>query len=157
MLPNTKIYRIYCPYKDDKDAIRPGYLLDEIKDDVEGIILNSLIFDIDVSINTCLLNGEIFMRDYGHNAKRVFDELNVYFFMKIEEISYDVIMENSYLKDNGLLYEDGDPYNGHILHVFNEFRKELTSVDNVLDKISEKGIDYIDDIDKEILKTKNPS
>jgi hypothetical protein len=77
--------------------------------------------------------------------------------MEIEEVSYDVIMENSYLKDNGLLYEDGDPYNEHTLHVFNEFRKEFTSVDDILDKISEKGIDYIDDIDKEILKTKNPS
>ena len=157
MLPNTKIYRIYSHYEDAKDLIRPGYTEEEVKSEVEDIVLNTLVFDNDVYINTCLIKDQIFIRDYGHNAKKVFDELNVYMFMEIEEVSYDVIIENSYLKDNGLLYEDGDPYNEHILHVFNEFRKELTSIDDVLDKISEKGIDYIDDIDKEILKTKNPS
>ena len=41
--------------------------------------------------------------------------------------------------------------------MFEEFRKDYSSTDDVLDKIIENGIDYIDDIDKEILKTKNPS
>ena len=42
--------------------------------------------------------------------------------------------------------------------LFEKFRKDLTSTDDVLDKIIDKGIDYLDDIDKNILdKNKKPS
>lgn len=40
-------------------------------------------------------------------------------------------------------------------HIFEDFRYDNTSIDDVLDKINEKGINSIDDIDKNILK--NPS
>ena len=43
------------------------------------------------------------------------------------------------------------------LQMFTKFRKESTSTDDVLDKIIEKGIDYLDDIDKDILENKKPS
>lgn len=38
-------------------------------------------------------------------------------------------------------------------HLFEDFRYDNTTIDDVLDKINEKGIDSLDEIDKEILKS----
>lgn len=37
-------------------------------------------------------------------------------------------------------------------YLFEDFRTENTSIDDVLDKINEMGIDSLDDIDKSVLK-----
>ena len=38
-----------------------------------------------------------------------------------------------------------------------QYRIDMTSTDDVLDKIIDKGMDYLDDIDKEILDKNKPS
>ena len=38
-------------------------------------------------------------------------------------------------------------------HLFEDFRYDNTTIDDVLDKINKKGIDSLDEIDKEILKS----
>jgi len=37
-------------------------------------------------------------------------------------------------------------------HIFEDFRYDNTSIDDILDKINERGIDSLDEIDKSILK-----
>lgn len=37
-------------------------------------------------------------------------------------------------------------------NIFNNFRLDCSSIDDILDKINEKGIDSLDDIDRQILK-----
>jgi hypothetical protein len=92
--------------------------------------------------------------------------MNQYYRVVLEEVSNDIIMDNNYI-ESSKNEEPKDPslYNMDLWKRFNEFPKEMvkqfrldiTTTDDVLDKISEKGIEYIDDIDKEVLKTKNPS
>ena len=41
--------------------------------------------------------------------------------------------------------------------MFEQYRKDYSNIDDVLDKIIDKGIDYLDDIDKDILENNKPS
>jgi hypothetical protein len=106
---------------------------------------------VEVSQNKC----EMYIRDNGDSINSIYSIL-VEFFDKVSfsECTDQVIFDNDMFKK---INEIDDYDSDKTKKFFEKFRKELTSIDDVLDKISEKGIDYIDDIDKEVLKTKNPS
>ena len=99
------------------------------------------------------LNGDnvVYIRDNGYVSDNFYNVVKKYYKSTIEDVSEIII------KDNSLLSDMDDYCREYSYKMFEEFRKDYSSTDDVLDKIIEKGIDYIDDIDKEILKTKNPS
>lgn len=165
MIQYSKIYRIYCPNEYSNGGLRDGYT-EEIDDMVASKLSKEITLEDYKNLNACLVNDSVFIRDDGRKAKRVFDMLNQYYHVVMEEVSYDIIMENSYIKiektENPI---DESKYNMYIWRkieeypkeMFRKFRLDITSTDDVLDKIISKGIDYLDDIDKEILKNKKPS
>ena len=97
------------------------------------------------------LNGNhtAYIRDNGLIAHKFYEVVSKYFNSSIEDIS-DIV-----IKDNSILTEMDDYCREYSYIMFEEYRKEYSSIDDVLDKIVDKGIDYIDDIDKEILENKN--
>ena len=99
------------------------------------------------------LNGDniVYIRDNGYVSDNFYNVVKKYYKSSIEDVSEIII------KDNSLLSDMDDYCREYSYKMFEEFRKDYSSTDDVLDKIIENGIDYIDDIDKEILKTKNPS
>jgi RNA processing factor Prp31 len=99
------------------------------------------------------LNGDnvVYIRDNGYVSDNFYNVVKKYYKSTIEDVSEIII------KDNSLLSDMDDYCREYSYKMFEEFRKDYSSTDDVLDKIIENGIDYIDDIDKEILKTKNPS
>jgi RNA processing factor Prp31 len=99
------------------------------------------------------LNGDnvVYIRDNGYVSDNFYNVVKKYYESTIEDVSEIII------KDNSLLSDMDDYCREYSYKMFEEFRKDYSSTDDVLDKIIENGIDYIDDIDKEILKTKNPS
>lgn len=164
MIQYSKIYRIYCPYEYSNGGLRDGYT-EEIDDVVAKKLSKEITLEDYKNLNACLVNDSVFIRDDGRKAKRVFDMLNQYYHVVIEEVSYDIIMENSYIKTENTNTIDESKYNMYILRkleeypkeMFRKFRLDVTSTDDVLDKIINKGIDYLDDIDREILKNKKTS
>jgi hypothetical protein len=106
---------------------------------------------VEINQNRC----EMYIRDNGDSINSIYSIL-VDFFDKVSfsDCTDQVIFDNDMFKK---INEIDDYDSDKTKKLFIDFRKELTSIDDILDKISEKGIDYIDDIDKEVLKTKNPS
>jgi hypothetical protein len=104
--------------------------------------------DIDENIS------EFYVRDDGDSIDPIYKIFSEYLNdVKVCDCTDEILFNNELIKG---IKESESSYDKRLI-LFEKFRKELTSIDDILDKISEKGIDYIDDIDKEILKTKNPS
>ena len=104
--------------------------------------------DIDENIS------EFYVRDDGDSIDPIYKIFSEYFNdVKVCDCTDEILFNNELIKG---IKESESSYDKRLI-LFEKFRKELTSIDDILDKISERGIDYIDDIDKEILKTKNPS
>ena len=104
--------------------------------------------DIDENIS------ELYIRDNGDSIKSIYTFLSNFFKnVKLEECTKEILFNNELSKN---IKENEDLYNKRII-LFERFRRELTSTDDVLDKIIDKGMDYLDDIDKDILENKKPS
>lgn len=104
--------------------------------------------DIDENIS------EFYVRDDGDSIDPIYKIFSEYLNdVKVCDCTDEILFNNELIKG---IKESESSYDKRLI-LFEKFRKELTSIDDILDKISERGIDYIDDIDKEILKTKNPS
>lgn len=86
----------------------------------------------------------IFLRFPDYKVNKICDVLDKYIEYDLSEITNDLIFGNE-----GELKSiiKSDEFKGF----FDNFRIENTKVDDVLDKISAKGIDALDDIDREIL------
>ena len=164
MFRYSSIYKIYCPYEDG--GLRDGFIEEEV-DDIISVELNKEITVNDYkNLNACLVDDVIYIRDDGRKAKRVFNLINHYYRVVIEEVSYDIIMDNNYIKEVPIeTPEDESLYNMSLWRMFEsipkemvkQYRIDMTSTDDVLDKIIDKGMDYLDDIDKEILDKNKPS
>lgn len=87
---------------------------------------------------------------YVRCGKERINELN-YFFSKYHEIEISDVSEEI-LKENEIYNSINDKDMLQFGQLFDEYRLLYTTKDNVLDKILKFGMDYIDDIDKEILK-----
>lgn len=98
--------------------------------------------------------SEFYIRDDGDSVESMFSILSEKFSdVTVEECTNDILFNNELIygiKDSEELYDKRKI-------LFEKFRKELTSTDDVLDKIIDKGMDYLDEIDKEILESKKPS
>ena len=104
--------------------------------------------DIDENIS------ELYIRDNGDSIKSIYTIFSNFFEnIKIEECTDKILFENELIKG---INENEELYDKRRI-LFENFRKDLTSIDDVLDKIIDKGIDYLDDIDKNILENKKPS
>ena len=159
MVKYGKIFKIYCPYEEDVNYVGREEYDNSLVDDVFEKLMDEIPVNDFIDHNVCFLRSSIYIRDDGRKAKRIFNLLNQYSHMVMEEVSHDIIMENSYLEDNDLLDKDEEwkSYNEYPIEMFRKYRIDVTSTDDVLDKIIEKGIDYLDDIDKDILENKKPS
>lgn len=126
--------------KDEMAIIGFGYTKSE-----DGIMS---YIDIDENIS------EFYIRDNGDSVESVYTLFSKYFKgIKVKEVTEEVLHKNELVHN---IKKDEDLYEKRTI-LFENFRKEMTSIDNVLDKIIDKGMDYLDDIDKEILENKKPS
>jgi RNA processing factor Prp31 len=98
------------------------------------------------------LNGDeiVYIRDEGSLSNKFYNTVNKYFNSTIKDVSKLVI------KDNSLLSDMDDYCREYSFKMFEQYRKDYSDIDDILDKIIDKGIDYLDDIDKDILENKNP-
>lgn len=94
------------------------------------------------------LNGDeiVYIRDEGSLSSRFYNTVNKYFNSSIDDVSDLVIKDNSLLSDMDNYCKD------YSFKMFEQYRKDYSSIDDVLDKIIDSGMDYLDDIDKTILK-----
>lgn len=104
--------------------------------------LSLLIDHSDVKYIEISDNDDIFLRLLDYKVTEIVNLLEKYFKVIKEDITDKII--------NGIIYPNVD-YN-----LFEMFRMENTSIDDILDKIFEKGIESLDKIDKTILKSKRP-
>lgn len=86
----------------------------------------------------------IFLRFTDYKVEKVCKVLDNYIKYSIEEISNDIIFDRQDDIREILKNPEYKPF-------FDSFRIEATKIDDVLDKILDKGIDALDDIDREIL------
>ena len=71
------------------------------------------------NLNACLVDDVIYIRDDGRKAKRVFNLINHYYRVVIEEVSYDIIMDNNYIKEVPIeTPEDESLYNMSLWRMF---------------------------------------
>ena len=94
-------------------------------------------------------NEIAYIRDEGQLAKQFYGIVSKYHNSTIEDVSEQVI------RDNSLLSDMDDYCREYSFQMFEEFRKDYSSVDDILDKIVENGMDSLDEIDKTILKEKS--
>jgi len=93
-------------------------------------------------------DNKIFIRLLDYKFKRFCNLLSKYDIeFDVKDVTQDVIKGDIQKK-----YPDVEELTPHL---FEDFRYDNTSIDDILDKINERGIDSIDFIDKSILK--NPS
>jgi hypothetical protein len=163
MLYYSEIYKIFGTRPEENDSLREG-MTDEmfLKELMKEVTLEDLEKNV-----VCFANDAFYIRDDGRRANRIFRIFQKYYFVGMKEVSDTIKMENDYIQEfekeeepkdkskyNMQAWRDFDKFP---LQMFTKFRKESTSTDDVLDKIIEKGIDYLDDIDKDILENKKPS
>ena len=92
--------------------------------------------------------SEFYIRDDGSSVESMFSILRENFSdVTVEECTDEILFNNELIN----LIKNGEEMFDKRKILFEKFRKELTSTDDVLDKIIDKGIDYLDDIDKSIL------
>lgn len=90
-------------------------------------------------------NEDIFARLPLSKVKSICNVFKKYGFeFKVNDITNDLIKGEIHKK-----YPEVDSLTPGL---FENFRLDETSIDDVLDKISEKGIESLDDVDKKILK-----
>ena len=163
MLYYSEIYKIFGTRPEDNDSLREG-MTDEMF--LEELMKEVTLEDLEKNV-ACFANDSFYIRDDGRRANRIFKIFEKYYFVGMKEISDTIKMENDYIQEfekeeepkdkskyNMQAWRDFDKFP---LQMFTKFRKESTSTDDVLDKIIEKGIDQLDDIDKDILENKKPS
>ncbi len=163
MLYYSEIYKIFGIRPDENDSLREG-MTDEMF--LEELMKEVKIEDLRKNV-VCFANDAFYIRDDGRRANRIFKIFDKFYFVGMEEVSDKIKMENDYIQEfvSEEEPEDKSEYNMQIWRefdkfpsqMFTKFRKESTSTDDVLDKIIEKGMDQLDDIDKDILENKKPS
>lgn len=89
-------------------------------------------------------NDEMFVRLDTIKMKRVVDIMKKYFVIDIKDVS-DKVISGELQK----LYPEVESLTPKL---FKKFRLDNETVDDVLDKINENGIDSLDKVDKKILK-----
>ena len=162
MLYYSEIYKIFGTRPEENDSLREG-MTDEMF--LEELMKEVKIEDLQKKV-VCFANDAFYIRDDGRRANRIFRIFQKYYFVEMKEVSDTIKMENDYIQEFIKEEEpkDKSEYNMQIWRefdkfpsqMFTKFRKESTSTDDVLDKIIEKGMDQLDDIDKDILeKNKN--
>ena len=104
--------------------------------------LSLLIHHSDVKYIEISDNDDIFLRLLDYKVTEIVNLLEKYFKVIKEDITDKII--------NGMIYPDVD------YKFFKTFRMENTSIDDILDKIFEKGIECLDKIDRTILKSQRP-
>jgi hypothetical protein len=94
------------------------------------------------------LNGDeiIYIRDEGSLANRFYNVVAKYFKSSIDDVSQLILQDNSLLSDMDNYCRD------YSFKMFEQYRKDYSDINDVLDKIIDKGMNYLDDIDKDILK-----
>ena len=94
------------------------------------------------------LNGDeiIYIRDEGSLANRFYNVVAKDFKSSIDDVSQLI------LKDNSLLSDMDNYCRDYSFKMFEQYRKDYSDINDVLDKIIDKGMNYLDDIDKDILK-----
>jgi hypothetical protein len=130
----NKIYQlklVNTNYENNEDYSHPVF--DEL----------SLLIDSDdlnyIEVND---NDDIFLNLLDYKVNVIVSLFEKYFKVIKEDITNNII--------NGTIYPNVDYV------MFNRFRMLNTSIDDILDKICENGIECLDRIDKMILKSQRP-
>ena len=131
--------------------IEPVSIFDITQEELDDIFTEELYHYItpeDINGNSIAVVGEDTF--YVRGDKKRINELNYFFskyhIIKITDVSEEIIKSNEIY--NSIDEKDMMQFG----QLFDDYRLLYTTKDDVLDKILKFGVDYIDDIDKEILK-----
>jgi hypothetical protein len=141
MIRGSKIFKI----TELSDIPKSGLSNDLIVEDIH--LKMRKVFDMDDRANLIIssIGNDVFIRDDGKKAKYLFDVLFKHYDCILEDVSNDVIMNNNIINHFGELEEQ------YTKPMFELYRLDYSSKDDILDKIVDNGIDYLDPIDLEIL------
>jgi len=144
----SKIFRIKIDFSDTLNGMKVEEAGDKMIEELDEFFTEEMKEEGKVALNQ---DEIIYLRDEGYLSNKFYNVINKYFESSIDDVSELI------LKDNSLLSDMDDYCKDYSFKMFEQYRKDYSNIDDVLDKVIDKGIDYLDDIDKDILENKKPS
>jgi len=124
------------------------------KDNLSNEVIDSFLFEVALTIDSEDANymgfsndDDIFVRLNEYKIDKIVNVLSKYFSFTIEDVS-DKALSGELKK----LYPEVDKLTPKL---FKKFRKDNTTIDHILDKINEKGMQSHDKTDLKILNKKS--
>ncbi len=124
------------------------------KDNLSNEVIDSFLFEVALTIDSedadymgFSNDDDIFVRLNEYKIDKIVNVLSKYFSFTIEDVS-DKALSGELKK----LYPEVDKLTPKL---FKKFRKDNTTIDHILDKISEKGMQSLDKTDLKILNKKS--
>ena len=144
----SKIFRIEIDFSNTLNGMKVEDAEDKMIEELNEFFTEEMKEEGKVALNE---DEIIYLRDEGSLSNKFYNVINKYFESSIDDVSELI------LKDNSLLSDMDDYCKDYSFKMFEQYRKDYSNIDDVLDKIIDKGIDYLDDIDKDILENNKPS
>ena len=144
----SKIFRIKIDFSNTLNGMKVEDAEDKMIEELNEFFTEEMKEEGKVALNE---DEIIYLRDEGSLSNKFYNVINKYFESSIDDVSELI------LKDNSLLSDMGDYCKDYSFKMFEQYRKDYSNIDDVLDKIIEKGMDQLDDIDKDILENRKPS
>lgn len=123
------------------------------KDNLSNEVIDSFLFEVALTIDSedadymgFSNDDDIFVRLNEYKIDKIVNVLSKYFSFTIEDVS-DKVLSGELKK----LYPEVDKLTPKL---FKKFRKDNTTIDHILDKINEKGVQSLDKTDLKILNKK---
>ncbi len=144
----SKIFRIEIDFSNTLNGMKVEDAEDKMIEELNEFFTEEMKEEGKVALNE---DEIIYLRDEGSLSNKFYNVINKYFESSIDDVSELI------LKDNSLLSDMSDYCKDYSFKMFEQYRKDYSNIDDVLDKIIDKGMDQLDDIDKDILENKKPS
>lgn len=144
----SKIFRIKIDFSNTLNGMKVEEAGDKMIEELDEFFTEEMKEKGKVALNQ---DEIIYLRDEGSLSNKFYNVINKYFESSIDDVSELI------LKDNSLLSDMDDYCKNYSFKMFEQYRKDYSNIDDILDKVIDKGIDYLDDIDKDILENKKPS
>ena len=144
----SKIFRIKIDFSNTLNGMKVEEAGNKMIEELDEFFTEEMKEKGKVALNQ---DEIIYLRDEGSLSNKFYNVINKYFESSIDDVSELI------LKDNSLLSDMDDYCKNYSFKMFEQYRKDYSNIDDVLDKVIDKGIDYLDDIDKDILENKKPS
>ena len=134
----SKIFRIEIDFSNTLNGMKVEDAEDKMIEELNEFFTEEMKEEGKVALNE---DEIIYLRDEGSLSNKFYNVINKYFESSIDDVSELI------LKDNSLLSDMSDYCKDYSFKMFEQYRKDYSNIDDVLDKIIDKGMDQLDDID----------